>query len=82
MTHLGCPLCPDTSGHDNAQCPGCPDTGVRYVLKSDIFYFVLVTVFRVELVFPEESAVGINDGRVIISYERDNVGSFVGSTEP
>ena len=35
MTHCGCPLCPDTSGHDNAQCPGCPDTGVRYVLKPD-----------------------------------------------
>jgi hypothetical protein len=41
---------------------------------------VLVTVFRVDLVFPEDSAVGINHARVVIFYQRDNVGSFVGST--
>jgi hypothetical protein len=42
---------------------------------------VLVTVFWVELVFPEDSAVGVDHGRMIIFYQRDNVGSFVGSTD-
>jgi hypothetical protein len=46
------------------------------------FYFVLVAVFRVEFVFPEDSSMGVDYDRVIIFYWRDDVGSFVGSTEP